>query len=200
MTTQTDVYNDALEWLGEPPCSGPDDDTTWVVRINDAYPREARKLFEGHAWNFSLAKTLLAAVDPTPDGWDYGFAKPAGCKRIIKVASSSNPSAGVIDYLDFGGRILTDSETTWLDYVDGTVIDTPGRWTELFAGALAAQIAYKVCPVLGKGDVGKDELRKAARRALSEAKLHDAQQNGAFVIPPGEYEKARYGFSRRYNG
>jgi len=200
MSNQIDVYNDALEWLGEPPASSTDDDNTWVVRINDAYPREIRKLFESHTWNFSLTKAQLAAVEPTPDGWDYGFTKPAQCKRIVKVASSSNPTAGQIDYLDFGGRILTNSETTWLDYVDGTKIDSPGMWPELFAGALAAQIAYKICPVTGTSDVKKEELRKTMKRTLSEAKLWDAQQNGAFLIPPGEYEKARYGFSRRYNG
>jgi hypothetical protein len=200
MTTQADVTNDALEWLGEPPATGPDDDAEWVQRITNAYPREAKKLFEGHTWNFSMTKVQLAAVEPTPDGWAYGFTKPAKCKRIVKVAASEVPTAGEIAYVDFGGRILCDSETTWLDYVDGEKIDSPGMWSELFAGALAAQLAYKVCPVIGKGNVEKDELRKAAKRCRMEAKLWDAQQNGPFVIPPGSYETARYGISRRYNG
>ena len=200
MTTQTDIISDALEHLGEPASSGPDDDSTWVVRLTQAYDREVKKLFEVHTWNFSLVKFQLAAVSPTPNGWAYGFTKPAKCKRIVKVASVSTPSAGQIPYADFGGRILTDSETTWLDYVDGEKIDSPGMWPEVFAGALAAQLAWKVCPVIGSSDVKKDELRKTMRRNITEAKLWDAQQNGPFVIPPGEYEKARYGFSRRYNG
>lgn len=200
MATTDDVINDALEHLGEPPSSGEDDDSLWVVRCRNAYAREVIKLFEVHTWNFSLTKVQLAAVSPTPDGWDYGFAKPAGCKRIVKVASTEIPTAGQIDYLDFGGRILTNSEETWLDYVDGTKIDTPGMWPAVFAGALAATIAWKVCPVTGTSDTKKEELRKSMRRAQSEAKLWDAQQNSAFLIPPGEYEKARYGFSRRYNG
>jgi len=200
MSSQLDVTNDALEWLSEPPSTGPDDDSTWVVRVTNAYDREVKKLFEIHTWNFSLTKAQLAAVGDTPDGWLYGFGKPAQCKRIVKVAASSNPTAGVIDYVDFGGRILTNSEDTWLDYVDGTKIDTPGMWPEVFAGALAAKIANKVAGVFGKSGVDMDKLAKGARMTLSEAKLWDAQQNGPFVIPPGEYEKARYGFSRRYNG
>lgn len=200
MATTDDVINDALEHLGEPPSSGEDDTSLWVVRCTNAYAREVVKLFEGHNWNFALRKTQLAAVEPTPDGWLYGFAKPSGSKRIIKVTSSSNPTAGEIDYVDFGGRILTNSEETWLIDVDGGVVDTPGMWSALFAGALAAQIAWKVCAVTGTSDSKKEELRKMARRAVSEAKLFDAQQNGAFIIPPGEYEKARWGFSRRYNG
>lgn len=200
MTTQLDVFNDALEWLGEPPTTDPDEDTKWVTRLRNAYPREVKKLFETHTWNFAMAKTLLAAVGDTPDGWLYGFGKPAGCKRIVKVASSSNPTAGSIDYLDFGGRILTNSETTWLDHVDGTVVDEPGRWPELFAGALAAQMAFKVCPITGTGADKRDMLERTMRRLTSQAKLWDAQQNGSWPIPPGEYEKARAGFSRRYNG
>lgn len=200
MSSQLDVTNDALEWLSEPPSTGPDDDSTWVVRINNAYDREVKKLFEIHTWNFSLTKAQLAAVGDTPDGWSYGFGKPVQCKRIVKVAASSNPTAGVIDYVDFGGRILTNSEDTWLDYVDGTKIDTPGMWPEVFAGALACKIAVKVAGVFGKSNMDWDRLYKAERKTLSEAKLWDANQNGPFVIPPGEYEKARYGFSRRYNG
>jgi hypothetical protein len=200
MTTQTDVVNDSLEWLGEPPSSGPDDDSTWVVRCNQAYTREVKKLFEEHSWNFSMTKTLLTAVDPTPDGWTYGFTKPGKCKRIVKVAASSNPTCGQIDYLDFGGRILTNSETTWLDYVDGEKIDSPGMWSELFAGALAVKIAVKVAGVFGKSNVDWDRLERGDRKALSKAKLWDAQQNGPFEIPPGQYETARHGFSRRYNG
>jgi len=200
VSSQQDVINDALEHLGEPPSSGPDDDSTWVVRLTNAYTREVKKVVEGHTWNFAMTKALLTATEPTPDGWLYGFGKPAQCKRIVKVASSSNPRAGVIDYLEFGGRILTNSETTWLDYVDGTKIDTPGMWPELFAGALAAQLALKVCPVTGTGTEKKVLLERTARRMMMEAKMWDAQQNGSWTIPPGEYEKARAGFSRRYNG
>jgi hypothetical protein len=200
MTTQADVTNDALELLGEPPATGSDDDTTWVVRLTNAYDREVKKLFEEHPWNFSLTKVQLAAVDPTPDGWTYGFAKPAKCKRIVKVAASSDPTCGQIAYLDMGGRILTDSETTWLDYVDGEKIDSAGMWPELFAGALAAQLAWKVCPVTGTSTDKKDYLERTMRRTLSKAKLWDAQQNGAWQIPPGTYETARNGFSRRYSG
>jgi hypothetical protein len=200
MTTQADVTNDALELLGEPPATGPDDDTEWVVRITDAYPREVKKLFEEHPWNFSLTKVQLAAVDPTPDGWTYGFTKPAKCKRIVKVSASEDPTSSVIDYQDFGNRIHADSETTWLIYVDGEKIDRPGTWPELFAGALAAQLAWKVCPVTGASLEKKEYLERIARRTLSKARLWDGVQNGPFVIPPGQYETARFGFSRRYNG
>jgi hypothetical protein len=200
MTTQADVLNDALEHLGEPPATGPDDDTVWVVRLTNAYDREVKKLFEGHPWNFANTLVQLAAVDPTPDGWTYGYTKPAKCKRIVKVAASTIPSCNEIDYLDQGGRILADPDTVYLTYVDGEKIDSPGMWPEVFAGALAAQLAWKVCPVTGTSDTRKEELRKTARRTLMEAKLWDAQQNGPFVIPPGEYERARGGFNRRYNG
>ncbi len=87
-----------------------------------------------------------------------------------------------------------------MDFVDGTKIDSPGMWPELFAGALAARLAHKVCPVTGTGNERKEMMDRTARRMLMEAKMWDAQQNGAWTIPPGEYEKARAGFSRRYNG
>lgn len=198
MSTRLDVFNDALEWLGEPPTTDPDENTEWVTRIRNAYDREVRKMFELHTWNFAMAKVQLAAVGGTPDGWNYGFGKPAGCKRIVKVAGSENPNASPIAYLDFGGRILSDHETTWLDYVDGTVIDEPGRWPEVFAGALAARLAFKVCPITGTGTDKREMLERTQRRLMAEARLWDAQQNGAWTIPPGEYENARAGFSRRY--
>lgn len=200
MTTQTDVINDALELLGEPASTGTDDDSQWVVRCNNAYTREVKKLFEEHPWNFANTLVQLNAVEPTPDGWTYGYTKPAKCKRIVKVTSSTNPTAGQIDYLDMGGRILADPDTVYLLYVDGEKIDSPGMWPELFAGALAARIAWKVCPITGTSTTSKEYLERTERKLVSRAKLWDAQQNGPFVIPPGQYETARYGFSRRYNG
>ena len=212
-------YNMAL-WLLKPrtwsytldPLQADDDTRLRFGPLVGACEREVRQLARSTKGNmqgsvieqvlkYLLATGWLAVISyPTPDGWDYGFTKPAQCKRIVKVAGSETPSASEIDYLDFGGRILTDSETTWLDYVDGTKIDSPGMWSEVFAGAVAAQLAYKVCPITGTSTDKRDMLAKDARRLMSLAKLWDAQQNGAFPIPPGEYEKARAGFSRRYNG
>lgn len=200
MTTRLDIFNDTLEWLGEPPTSDPDDSATWVTRVRESFGREAPKMFELHTWNFAMTKAQLSAVSPTPDGWSYGFTKPAQCRRIVKVAATANPRAPSLDYVDFGGRILTNSSSTWLDYVDGTKIENLGMWPASVAGALAARIAFKVCPIAGEGAEMRDRLERTARRQMMEAKLLDAQQNGAWTIPPGSYETARGGRIRGVNG
>lgn len=200
MTTRTDVINDALEWLGETPSTGEDDTSAWVVRLDNAFDREARKLFETHTWNFCQTMVQLAAVEPTPVGWDYGYQKPSQCWRIIRVTPTDDPRGDNIEYVDREGRIMTNATAAWLTYVKGSWLSELGSWPEVFAGALAAQLAYKCSPATGKSSNDKDVLRGEARRTLSLAKLWDAQQNPAWRIPPGQYERSRYGLSRRYNG
>lgn len=199
MTTRTDVINDALEWLGETPSTGEDDASTWVVRLDNAFDREARKLFETHTWNFCQTMEQLAAVEPTPVGWDYGYQKPTQCWRIIRVTATDDPMADNVQYVDREGRIMSNATTAYLTYVKGAWLSEPGSWPEVFAGALAAQMAYKCAPVTGKSSADKGEIYTGARKALSAAKLWDAQQNPAWRIPPGRYERARYGLSRRYD-
>ncbi|WP_370372523.1 hypothetical protein [Henriciella pelagia] len=191
MTTKTRVFNNALRLLGQPPCSSPDDTSNWVQRVANAYPDVLQAWMEDHSWNFAMTVQQLAVVTPTLPGWTYSFNKPARCRRIIKVTSSSDRSANPIAYDDRQGKILSNSETTYLWFVDGSYEDHEGSWSQKFANALSALLADDVYPITDESDSTRSRIDAAVRRRVRDAKAWDATSKREWPIPAGRYERAR---------
>lgn len=192
MSTQVDVVDEALEFLGEPHSTGAADTRPLPSMLYGMFEREATRILSEHPWNFATKLNQLAATSPTPDDWDYGFAKPAGCVRIIMVndAATMKGRRG-LDYEDQGGRILTNSEETWLRWIDGGYISQLGSWPNLLLSALAQRMAYKASPSTSLSDANRNGLMLGAERSLSRARLYDAQQGGPEPIPASTWQRAR---------
>lgn len=202
MASKAGIINAALHHLGEDESTEPlTDDSTWVRRIRNRYDERVQALFESHSWNFATTVEALNATEPTPEGFAYGFAKPGGCWCIIKVGGSSDPDCDQLTYEDRAGRICTNSETAYLTYVDRYWKDYPGAWAQCVADALSSDLAYRVCPVTGKGKLSQSDLLQIAARDRKLAKNWDAMQNRTWTPPPSGWQRSRFaGRGSRYNG
>ncbi len=193
MSTSTDIVTEALEFLKEPPASG-DETFGHAYDLAQMYARESLRFLEGYPWNFASEKEQLTASEPTPVDWDYGFTKPGRCCRLIKVSDRADMRSGEgIRFEDRKNRILTNSQITWLWYVDGAYADMPGAWSQAARSALAAQMALKQAPRLSVSKADMDGLEYRMRRLLRQARLQDAQAGGAWEQPPSEWQQARRG-------
>ena len=195
MASKASIINAALHHIGEPESADPLNDTAqWVKRIRERYDGKVRLLFEKHPWNFCSEVEQLTATEPTPEGWTYGFNKPAKCWRIVRVTNSSlamNPKYAIIPYRDQAGRILTDHETTYLMFIDGDWLNYEGSWPEVFAEAVSAELAWAVVPVTAATQ-DRDRLERIAKTRLREAKNWDAQQNPIWQPPPSKWQVQRW--------
>jgi len=191
MTTKLKVYNNCLDLLGEPPATSTEDTSKWVKRITNAYDDVVDGLLEDHSWNFAMTVKQLAVVTPTLVGFTYTFNKPTKCKRIIKVDNSTDPRGIGIEYDDRQGKILTNSETSYIWYVDGTWKDNEGSWSQKFADFVAAKIADRIYPITDESNSTRDRIEKQLLRRGRDAKAWDATSKREWPIPPGRYERAR---------
>lgn len=205
MAIRTAVVNEALTWLGQPRSVGVDEDTDFLVReLRSAFEERAVIFLESYPWNFAKKVELLAATASASgyEGWDYGFVKPAQCKRIIKVDNRPDMKRrGDIDFEDRGGLICTNNEITWLAYVNGeyAVSDT-GAWPGLVKTALALDIADLNSGKIDLSSAKREEVEKRARRAMRDAKTWDAQQNKVYEPPPTKWQRARLSGGTRRDG
>lgn len=204
MASKGGVINAALHHIGEPESPTPlTDENTWVARIRSRYDEKARLLFEKHPWNFCTQVVQLSATEPTPDGWTYGFNKPAKCWRIVRVGDSGgnmDPRYATLPYEDRGGRILTNCDTTFLKYIDGSWLAQEGSWPQVFADALSAELAAAAMPTT-QGDAGKLEtIMGVAKLAMRAAKNWDAMQQPRWQEPPSRWQVGRFGSRWRENG
>ena len=201
MADKSAIINSALHHIGEPEVAQPlTDESEWVARIRNRYDEKVRLVFEKHPWNFASKVQLLTATEPTPEGWTYGFSKPATCMRIIKVTLSSGdmaPDRGSIMYEDRGGRILTDSETTYLKYVSSDWLTLEGSWSQHFADVVACDLALAVVPVTNTNEYTISRLDTMNAKYLRVAKNWDAQQQPAWPTGPSNWQMQRFVGRRR---
>lgn len=194
MTTRADVINEALVACDQPEATGPNDASTWVQRIRNRYNASAKKLLERHPWNFASQRVELAALDTTPTGRTYAYNKPGDCLRICivnstgRAADNSEP-----DYEDEAGQILADMTPCYLFYISANWLTLEGSWPQVFADAVALDLAAKCYGLFGKSAEKKDELKKDAAKALQVAKSWDAAQKPYRRLPRGRWAAARGG-------
>lgn len=197
MASKDGVINAALHHIGESESLAPlTDESTWVARVRSRYDEKVRLLFEKHPWNFCAAVVQLTATDPEPEGWTYGFNKPAKCWRIIRVADSADnmdPRYASLPYEDRGGRVLTNCETTFLKYIEGSWLTKEGSWPQHFADAISAEIALAVCPTTDGNEDRIARIKAARKDAIREAKNWDAMQQPRWQEPPSRWQVGRFG-------
>lgn len=196
MASKGGVINAALHHIRESESQNPlTDNNTWVQRVRNRYDAKVQLLFEKHPWNFCSKVQALTASEPAPAGWAFGFNKPAKCWRIVRVTDSlanMDPQCLTIPYEDMGGRILSNCASTYLKFISGDWLTLEGSWPQVFADAVAAEIACAVGPVT-EGDEGTiDRLKLEARTTLRDAKNWDAQQNPIWEPPPSRWQVARF--------
>ena len=192
MASQASVYKGALRLLGEPSNVGPDSDKKIVREMNGAYADVIARCLEKHPWNQFKTLVQLTQVTPAQAGWDYTFNVPAGFRRIVMVNNHTREDdLEGIPYAYRAGNILTNSETTWLWFVDSTYEGQLGSWPQAFADYVAARLADEVWPINDEGDATRARIDAAMKSRLAEAIALDASGDPVVEQPTGNYVRAR---------
>ena len=198
MPTKTTVFKSALRLLGEPSNVGPDSDKKIVREINGAWEDVVRSCFEEHPWNQFKSIELLTPLGTAETGWDYAFNVPASFRRVVLVNNGTDEDdLNGIPYAYRAGKILTNSETTYLWYVDGTYETQEGGWPQQFADWVAARLADEVYPINDEGDSTRSRINYALRDRLDRAKALDSSSDPIVEVPQGRWIRSRL---QRLNG
>ncbi len=205
MAIRTAVVQEALTWLGQPDSVGVDDSTDPLVRsLRASFEKRALVLLESYPWNFArkVEQLALTASATGYEGWMYGFVKPAQCRRILKVDNQADMERRKsIDFEDRQGLICTNSEITFLAYVDGSyAVSDSGSWPEVVKTAFALDLADLHGGKIDLSGGKREELEARARRAMREARRWDAQQNQQQKPAPTYWQTSRLTQSNRRNG
>jgi hypothetical protein len=192
MATKVGIINEALVHLGQPPMAGPSDNSTWVKRLTNIYPASVRRLLERHSWNFAKVMEQLQALPTATGGRDYSYNKPAKALSILKINDSGlEEDDEWDDYDDADGKIHADQDVLYMWFVSSDYLIKEGSWPQVFAHAVAVDLAAQCAPVGTKDINEKDRLEKKARKAFNEAKSWDAGQKPFRKNPRGQWAIAR---------
>ncbi len=96
----------------------------------------------GVPWNFAKQTAKLVQDSTTPDDYDYRYAKPAGCLRIISVKQEDLP----VVYVERGDYLYTDTDNSTYDIIIEYVemVEDYAKWTASFINAFAYRLAAEI--------------------------------------------------------
>lgn len=204
MASAIDICNLALAHIGDEATVAsldPPEGSAQASHCARFYPMARDSLLEAHTWNFAVRRAVLAEVANTWTQWQFAYAKPADCLRVISVLPSdgyddyeANVSENTVSDLNIGGFlapqkyvielndnsasvILTNQEDAIVRY-SAFVTDTT-KFSPLFVQVLSWNLAAMLAGPVIKGDVGMAESKRClemGRLWLTAALTSDTNQ------------------------
>lgn len=192
MSSEVDICNLALGHLGDKATVAsldPPEGSAQAEHCARFYPMARDALLELHTWRFATRRATLAELTNAWPQWDYAYAKPNNCLRVISII----PPDATDDQIESGADveqaytcelnddlaevILTDQEDAVVRFIV-RVTDTT-RFSPLFVMTLSWQLASMLAGPVIKGDAGAAESKRCAQMAqwwLAKATQSDASQ------------------------
>lgn len=206
MTTQLEIYQQALLLLGEVPVASTSEN------------REARRLCD-FIWNAGFVDGVLeeglwrfanrtAAIEydtsnSPPFGFSRAFTLPSDFIRTIRLSQDERENVPLMAYTLEAGFIYCDLDEIFLRYVsnDTSYGGNLSNWPSSFASYAYLQMAIGVGPKLTASTTKMEALKKDAKRALAEARSRSAMEGPTQLLPQGSWSRSRSrGYGQRDGG
>lgn len=182
--TEVDICNSALAKVGAERITSLTEESERARIMAEQYVKIRDKLLRSHPWNFTISRLNLAPSLGTPAfGFQYQFAVPVDCLRILEIDSRST-------WQKEGVYIVSDSPTIGIRYIK-KIVDT-SKYDASFAEALAASLAADVSYSLVQSVTLKEALIKEADMAMRSARSFDAQEGTPQQVIADDWLRIRY--------
>jgi hypothetical protein len=168
--TQVNIVNMALRSIGVARITALSDDSEQARVMTDLYEHIRDEMISLHPWNFAIeySDTLAENVD-TPDfDYDYSYALPAGCLRVIELEDAED------EFKVVGGNLFTDTQDPKIKYIKQ--VTTTSNFSKSFVTAFAARLAAEACFTLTNDKVFTEQKFEEYKLKLQQSKVCDAQE------------------------
>jgi hypothetical protein len=167
--SEVSIANSALVKVGADRISSLTQETKSARLLNAIFAQQRDAVMSAHPWNFAIKRATLAANATVPDSeWTYQFDKPSDCLRVLEAYTTD------IDFVVEGDQILSDESELPVRYIYRNV--DPASWSPTFAEALACKLAAEVSYALTQSSALADQMVKAYRAVLAEARSMDGAE------------------------
>lgn len=201
MATSVDICNLALANLGEAAditSIDPVDEHPHSERCAQFFPLAVNLLLEQHDWRFAMRQEQLTAFSECDrENWEYRYAVPSECLRIIDVRFPGLPDfepAAVRGYQDYEVAISDDGTLCIYTNIGNAVCRYIKRVdTRAFPASFVTALSWKLSSMLAGAIIRGTEGAKMVQSCeqmymltLDQAKGLDAKQSRKWeeAIPP----------------
>lgn len=199
MATQLLLYNRALRILGERRLSSLTEKQPSRYYLDQVWDEGGvRYCLSRGLWN-SAMRTIQIEYDSSIDpdfGFSRAFTKPSDWVRTAAFASDPYFRNPLTDgYADEGSYWFADLDTVYVKYVsdDSSYGNDLTLWTEGFFKYVATYFAYEIQPNLSSSNADEKVTEEKLKKALSNARTEDGQNEPTRTPPYGSWVRARTG-------
>lgn len=173
MTTETEICNVALTFLGEEVIGDIADNVQCVLY----YPTCRDHLLRKHTWNFAEKRQTLAQITAGPIfEFKYKFQLPNDYIKVIRLYNDDT------EYRIEGKTLLTNSSSVKLIYT-ARIID-PNVFDSMFITALQFRLASYLAIGLKQSNSLFDQFRNYAEEEVFNAQVKDSQEGTPIRAQP----------------
>lgn len=178
MSTQIEIINRALSYLGANPITALNDGSTEADVMSAVYDGIRDVVMEAREWAFATARIELAKDVATPPfGFGSQFSLPSNVLRILDVRSDTGESRLTYNSLDWvreGDKIYCDAERAFCRYLK-RITDT-SLYPPSFQQALVARLAAETSITFTESSTVRKEMWSLYGQAIAEATSLDSLQ------------------------
>jgi hypothetical protein len=180
MTSKVQIAKMALQHIGDRyDITSLDEASTEAEQVNLMYDATRDKLLRMHPWTFSTKFTTPAPlVVAVPSRWDYAFAYPSDCLKVVEITQPLGPGHPPVKFRT--GTIATtkvvmcDLDEPEIQYIFKN--DDPVTYDPSFVMAFSYMLAaYVAIPLTGDRGL-KSDLMREAMAEVDVARQEDANE------------------------
>jgi len=170
MSTQVQIVNLGLRNIGVKRITTMTDNVESARVMNDLYEPLRDEMLSIHPWNFAIeySDTLAENADAPNFDYDYSYALPADCLRVITLEDESD------EFKQVGNNLFTDTEDPKIKYIKK--VTTTSEFSSPFVTAFAARLAAEAAYTLTTSKTLEEKKLEQYKAKLAQAKVADAQE------------------------
>lgn len=196
ITTTVELANHALTAIGADRIATLTEASESARAVNLFWEQARDVVLRAFPFSVAVRRAELAAVaDDSLSNYDYKFAYPANCLRLVELYDSTGDElVSLEDYVREGGYIRCDSETVQAKYITNNidVADMPDYLSIAIAYKLAGMIAFRLTAGMNiKGMVDQEYARAMAEAKIAEG-WQEPYRHAATGWDPYDTDSSRY--------
>lgn len=196
MVSKLEIFNAALDELGEAPVSDTGEAIESARVLVRRYTRVVADCLAAGSWNFAM-ETIQADADTgvTPTfGYSKVFAKPADWVNTVAISGDEFFTFPLTSYFDDSNFWSADFSPIYVRYVSsdtGLGLDM-SRWTANFTRYVELELAERVCNKITQSETKREAIGKLRDKARTRALAFDAlNEPQPKYPPPGSWTMSR---------
>ena len=185
MTTEVQIVNIALSWLGQQSINALTDNQNEAKIMDANYATSRDKVLGDHAWTFALRREILAPIAaPTEFGARNKFLIPSDVLRVQRVYRPStalqNEALMNARWVREGQYIISREESVWAHFIFRET--NSDRYSPGFVHALAARLAADTAIVFTENRRMFEQMELMYTDKLNDAIYADGSQGRTEII------------------